>query len=131
LNQKQSDGFINKTTNTVSVNTSQSFDLLAGQHILAGNVTVSNDGQNFHITFNTQDGWLINEVHVWIGEHLSALPKNKGGNPMIGQFPYKASNLNGVTTYSVEVPMSVLGSPTYLDGKTIYVATHAVVANST
>lgn len=127
LDKKEPGSLKSQTTSIVSVNTSYSVDLMAGQHILAGNVTVSNDGQNFIITFNTHADWKLYELHLWLGKDLSDLPKNRGGNPIIGHFPYKVSSLNGVTEYSFVLPMSDFGSPADLNGKMFYVAAHAVV----
>jgi len=45
----------------------QCFDLLAGQHILAGSVCVRIEGDDLAVTYSTTDGWELTETHLWVG----------------------------------------------------------------
>ncbi|MFA6940206.1 MAG: hypothetical protein WCQ54_04385, partial [Clostridiaceae bacterium] len=38
-----------------------SYPLTAGQHIIVGNVTVSNDSTTLTVQYNTIDGWYMKE----------------------------------------------------------------------
>lgn len=107
--------------------------LLAGQHINVGTVCVEVVGDDLVITYTTTGGWTLEETHTWAGDLLSKLPQNKAGNPVPGQFPYKSGSIAGSTSYSVTIPLSILGfqcgdEPD--DDLVLYVATHAVVRNS-
>lgn len=110
--------------------------LFAGQTIDAGDVCVTIDGDNLVVTYTTKDGWLLQETHLWVGEDLEDMPQTRKGNPKIGNFPYKAEDIND-TSFSFTIP---LGS--VIDGFTdacqfcgdgapslpqIYVAAHAAV----
>src|SRR5690242_9911200 len=41
--------------------------LMAGQTQYAGMVTVSNDGVNLTVTYNTTGIWSISEIHLYVG----------------------------------------------------------------
>ncbi|GAI71767.1 unnamed protein product, partial [marine sediment metagenome] len=57
-------------------------NLIAGQHTIAGSVTVSNDGENLFVTYKTSDGWLMNATHLYVDtvEPTISAP---------GKFPHK------------------------------------------
>lgn len=72
-------------------------DLIAGQHIVAGHVYVSNDGERLSVTYATADGWMLMETHLAVsadepgsGEWLDNGWQNRAGNPVPGRFPHKA-----------------------------------------
>lgn len=111
----------------VNISGSSSFSLLAGQDIPAGTVDVEVVGDNLIVTYNTSNGFELNEVHFFIGETLSDMPQTKTGSPKIGNFPYAASGLQGTTTYSFTVSIPDLGGEPYVCGKTFFLATHASV----
>lgn len=102
-------------------------DLMAGQNTLAGSVCVTMDDDSLDVTYSTVDGWGLDEVHVWVGDNLDDLPTNGGGNPQVGLFPYGSEDLGGVTSYTVEVPLSDLGGELLCD-TVYYLASHAVVS---
>lgn len=109
--------------------------LTAGQHINAGSVCINeidqnNDGSNdaIAIVYNTTGGWTIREIHLWAGTSLNNCPKTNSGNPIPGQFPYSASNINA-NTYTVTIPFSQLGFDCAIGTANYYVAAHAVVRN--
>lgn len=81
--------------------------LIAGQHIDAGTVTVSNDANFIYVTYTTANGYLLKETHLYIG-NCEAIPVNKKGNPVPGQFPY-TSNHDYATSYTYAVPIAAIG----------------------
>lgn len=78
-------------------------DLMAGQHIDVGDVSVWNDGENLYVEYETTDGWEITETHLYVGK---TDPINLTSAP--GQFPYSDGNpytipLSEIDSYSLEV----------------------------
>ena len=63
-------------------------DLLAGQDILAGTVTVSYDDGVLCVTYETGDDWKLVETHFAIATSPGDIPQNKNGNPKVGHFLY-------------------------------------------
>ena len=94
--------------------------LFAGQTIDAGNVTVTNDANFIYVTYNTTNGFVLTQTHLYVGD-CALIPVNKPGNPIPGQFPYTSSHSN-VTTYTYQVPISVIPI-----GTCACIAAHAVV----
>lgn len=91
-------------------------DLYAGQNILVGNVSVSENGGMFTITYNLSNGYCLTETHLSVVESPEDFPMGGGGNPKNGHFEYSKSH-DCVSSYSYEVPTS----------KGSYIAAHAVV----
>jgi len=105
---------------------SYTFDIYAGagqcdltKGALAGTLNVEYDGGTATVTFNTTNGWSMEETHLFVGN--SRLPVFKQGKSYVetvapGQYPYIHSDLSGATTdaYTVQV------------GGDIYVVAHAV-----
>ncbi|MCG3152794.1 MAG: hypothetical protein GEEBNDBF_02098 [bacterium] len=92
-------------------------DLIAGKHYDAGDIEVTNDGDNLYVRYTLAAGWTMSEAHLYVG---TSLPSKTAP----GQFPYKVSNLGGVTEYTFTVPLS------WECGTEIYLAAHAVVTDS-
>lgn len=99
--------------------TPASVDLVAGQNAVSGSVSVGNDEENLYVTYSTVGDWSITEVQLYVGT-AAGLPVNKGGNPSIGQFPYKVTYTSDVTAYTFSIPLSTLPS-------CVTIAAHAVV----
>jgi hypothetical protein len=78
--------------------------LFAGQTINAGSVTVSNDASFIYVTYNTANGYVLTQTHLFVGE-CALIPVNRPGNAIPGQFPY-ASAHNNLTSYTYQVPIS-------------------------
>lgn len=96
--------------------------LLAGQHIEAGTVEVSNDEEALYVTFSTVDGWLLTETHVAVGASLSDLPQNKAGNPIPGHFEYKEDHDPAVRSFTYTISLDGLEV-----GEELYIAAHAAM----
>lgn len=102
-------------------NSQQQVILYAGQNINAGNVTVWNDQANLYVQFNATGGWVISETHVAVATSLAGIPQ-RNGNPVPGQFPYKATHNPAVTSYTYTIPLG-----NWQPGQDLYIATHAVM----
>jgi hypothetical protein len=94
--------------------------LIAGQNIDAGTVTVSNDDDFIYVTYTTANGYLLQQTHLYVG-NCEAIPVNKKGNPVPGQFPYKTDHQN-CTTFTYQVPIAAIGL-----GNCGCIAAHAAV----
>ena len=102
--------------------TSYQTDLMAGQNVVSGIVTVDVVDGNVVVSYSTDGDWVIEETHLYIGP-LAGLPTNGGGNPQVGQFPY--SDTHPVGTTDVDYT-----GPGLIEGECVYVAAHAVVTNT-
>jgi hypothetical protein len=102
-------------------------DLIAGQHIDSGDVTVVNDGTTLLITIQTQDDWQLSESHVQIGETLDDFPLTKKGNPKVGNFDYQREYNPLVTEDTYEFLLADLDLES---GDTITFAVHTVVVQT-
>ncbi len=63
-------------------------NLMAGQNIDAGSITVQNTEDSLYVTFSTDNGWVMGKTHLYVGA-LEDMPATSGGNPQIGNFPYQ------------------------------------------
>ena len=97
-------------------------NLVAGQNMIAGQVTVSNSASDLTVTYTTSNGWTMSEIHLYVGA-CALIPTNKPGNPIPGQFPYSATLSTPAQQYSFTIPLSALDS-------CFCVAAHAVVNSS-
>ena len=94
--------------------------LFAGQTIDAGTVTVSNDSNFIYVTYNTANGYVLTQTHLYVG-NCALIPVNKPGNPIPGQFPYASPHAN-LTNYTYQIPIAVIPA-----GTCGCIAAHAVV----
>jgi hypothetical protein len=82
-------------------------NLIAGQHYVAGSVTIDIDGDNLIITYTTNDDWSIGITHLQVGNcDEDWVPLTGSGNPKIGRFeytePYSSSDTEVVYVISLE-----------------------------
>ncbi|MGI9609387.1 MAG: choice-of-anchor O protein [Acidimicrobiia bacterium] len=99
--------------------------LLAGQTIDAGIVSIWNSPKKVMVHIETADGWRIAATHIYVGYNTGddLLPVKKG-NPELGKFPYKQEYENPVATHHLTLDLkedlgfswgsqySALGTPT-------------------
>jgi hypothetical protein len=104
INDRDGDGRGDDETEYCSEKT---VTLIAGQNMNAGTVTVQQDATNIYVTYNTTDGWVLTQTHLFVGA-CNAIPVNNAGNLVPGQFPYKNTH-NNVTSYTYTVPVSAIG----------------------
>jgi hypothetical protein len=101
-------------------------NIMAGQTILAGTVTVVDDQDlgTLTVTYQLNNGWYLKETHLYAGT-VTGIPVGGSGNPRPGQFPHKKTTFAaGTQTYSVTIPLA--GLPTDV----ITLAAHAVVTGT-
>jgi len=131
-NTNSAEGFSKVTVNSTTLS---GVSLIAGQSINAGTVSFDDiDTNNDNIddamvvTYATTDGWELTGFHFAIGSGISAIPVNKSGNPVPGQFPTQATFTAGVTSHSFLVSFATLSitCPSTLSSL-YYVAAHANV----
>ena len=97
-------------------------NLIAGQHHVAGIVSVDSDGVNLIIKYNVSKDWTIEATHMSIGDCNSQdIPTTGSGNPKIGHFEYSTDHSTGVTEVVYYIDLSVL------DNEYCFAA-HAVVS---
>ena len=113
-------------------------ELIAGQDMVVGTVTVTNDDEQVCVTYALDEdaleaGWLIYETHLYVGDGdfdgvLTRPNRRLGGeyqaNPIPGLFPYGDDELEGVAEWSFCVSLKDLGVE-FCDE--VFVAAHAVV----
>lgn len=64
-------------------------NLIAGQHYVAGNVAVYNDGENLIVVYTATGDWVLGETHLSLGNcDEEWVPTTRSGNPKIGKFDY-------------------------------------------
>ena len=96
-------------------------DLLAGQDIKAGTVTVSYDGGVLCVTYETIDGWELVETHLAIATSLEGIPQTKKGNPIPGKFTYSMEHDPVVMEYTYEIDLE------WVSGTELYIAAQAEI----
>lgn len=99
----------------------QTQDLLAGQDINVGTVSVWNDETTLYVQYMTDADWVIGETHLAVATSLEGIPQTKKGNPKVGKFAYHAQHDPWVTEYTYAMPVP------QVTGTKVYIAAHAVV----
>jgi hypothetical protein len=113
LEKKSKDLTLSSETTSETSSESNSDDhcfytnLIAGQHHVAGSVTIDIDGDNLIITYATSEDWTIGITHLQIGNCEDGwVPLTGSGNPRIGHFeytePYSSSATEVVYVISLE-----------------------------
>ncbi|MFO7968031.1 MAG: hypothetical protein R6U44_10585 [Archaeoglobaceae archaeon] len=113
-------------------------DLLAGQDMDVGNVTVWNDATNLYVKYVVdKEGWCMTETHLHVAESADEIPQTEakgkgngdsGGNPIPGQFEYTNDTHQCITEYTYEIPLDNFDVNCSED---LTIAAHAVVENVT
>jgi len=125
-NEDQADVNTNGIGDVCDFCTPDVMDLIAGQTIDAGDVTIINDGTTLFVTIETQDGWSLTESHLDFGDLIDGFPTNKKGNPKVGHFDFQESHALGTTEFTYEFLLADLGIDPLAE-ETIPIAVHAVV----
>jgi hypothetical protein len=103
-------------------------DLLAGQSVDVGDVTVQSDGTRVRVLTHSE-GACIAGLHVAVAGSPQLIPQTKKGNAIPGRFPVAQEYMPCTTESEAFVPLS--GVPGYVPGQPIYVAVHADVVMPT
>ena len=84
-------------------------NLIAGQHHVAGSVTVDIDGDNLVITYSTNGDWTLGITHLSIGNcDEDWAPLTGSGNPQVGQFEYTEPFSSGPHEVVYVIPLEGL-----------------------
>lgn len=84
--------------------------LMAGQHHVAGAVTMDVVGDNIIITYTTNGDWTLGITHLSVGNcDEDWAPLNGGGNPQIGHFEYTEPSSSGPHEVVYIIPLEGFG----------------------
>lgn len=84
-------------------------NLIAGQHHIAGTVTVDIDGDTMIITYTTNDDWTIGATHLSIGNcEDQTIPTTGGGNPKVGHFEHSSTHSDGTNEVIYVLDIAIL-----------------------
>ncbi|MBA7582438.1 hypothetical protein ES708_24366 [subsurface metagenome] len=97
--------------------------LIAGQNIEVGTVSVWNDGSNLYVRYETIDDWKMTETHLAVADLLDKIPQTKKGNPIPGKFEHSMEHDPSVTEYTYTIPL------VWDYGEELFIAAHAVVVS--
>ena len=111
----------NGAKSTLTMQSNNTFKLMAGQHDEIGSVTVEfhdelgTGASDFaRVTYELIDDWYFEEVHLWIGNDPNGYPQTGGkapGNPKIGHFPYTKKYIPATSrTVEIDIPLPVWNS---------------------
>ena len=109
---------INPGTTTLTLYAGAS-DCNVSNDKIAGTVTVVYAWPNVTVTYNTNNGYVMSEAHLYVGSSKYPMKGNKV-TVAPGQYPYSAGSLNNVTTYTFNITLK--GN----QPSTMYVIAHAV-----
>lgn len=99
-------------------------DLVAGQSIKVGAVTVTNDIDNLYVQYSLTDGWEMTESHLSVSLTLDGIPQTGSGNPIPGQFNHKILHDPPTAGHCYAIPLDQYG---LTGGDVPYIAAHAEV----
>ncbi|WP_142784759.1 hypothetical protein [Changchengzhania lutea] len=101
VNNKNKDVTIIESDNTSTEYSDEhckTIDLIAGQHHIAGTVTIDIEGGNMIITYQINLDWTIDATHLHITNcEADGFPVTGANNPKIGNFDYSSTHEEGVT----------------------------------
>lgn len=110
LNEQEAASHVLKcTAPTTYCGTATTVNLINGQYNTIGSVTVVNDATNLYVTYSTQSStWFLTQLHLYVGD-ANGLPKNWGGNPVVGAYPYSYTFCAPYgKTYTFSIPLANL-----------------------
>jgi len=88
-------------TDDLDIEVAKIVNLWAGKDTDVGGVEIWNDGTTLHVTYSTDDGWVLTETHLYVGS-------NEPPTNAPGQFPYDDSDAVSFTDTEVifEIPLA-------------------------
>ncbi|NNK83192.1 MAG: hypothetical protein HKO92_08705, partial [Flavobacteriaceae bacterium] len=110
-------------------------DLIAGQNMVAGNVTSEIIGDYIEIKFITNEGWNIDLTHLSLGNCDDQwVPTTGSGNPKVGKFEHTEPHSIGINEVVYQIGIEHLdldlNTTPETDGKYCFAA-HAEVSSTT
>ncbi|MDY2587693.1 hypothetical protein [Winogradskyella aquimaris] len=101
--------------------------LVAGQHHVAGTVSISIVDGNLVVTYFTTEEWTLGTTHLSIGNcNDDWVPLNGAGNPQIGQFEFTEP-----TSTSDNEVVYIIALPDGFEGQDYCFSAHAEVEGPT
>ena len=98
-------------------------NLIAGQNIVVGTVSVYHDPTHIIIRYETFEEWRIEATHLSVGnDGENSFPTTGSGNPKIGKFEYSSDHKLLVNSFDYFISKDELE-------EIYYFAAHAVVEN--
>ena len=109
-NFRVSETILDGTESTSEIESCITTNLIAGQHYIAGAVTVDIDGENLIITFSTNSNWTIKATHLSIGDcDDQSIPVTSSGNPKVGNFEYSSTHSDGTNEVIYTISLAAIG----------------------
>jgi hypothetical protein len=101
-------------------------NIMAGQTIVAGTVTVVDDQAlgTLTVTYQLNNGWYLKEAHLHAGT-IANIPTGNSGNPRPGQFANKKTNI-AAGTQSCTFVIPLAGLP----ADVVTIAAHAAITGT-
>jgi hypothetical protein len=82
--------------------------LLADGDLRVGTVRVANNDLAIYVTYETVDGWTMEQTALSVSAGVGGIPANSGGNPVPGRFPHRQNHPDGTVAYTYLVPLGDL-----------------------
>ena len=102
-------------------------DLIAGQNMIAGSVTVDFSDTDIIITYTTNSDWIIDLTHLSLGDCEDKwVPTTGSGNPKVGKFEHTEPHIIGTNEVVYEISLDLL--ETNAEGNYCFAA-HAEVSS--
>ena len=102
-------------------------NLLTGQGIDIGDVSVWNDGDYLYVKYVATDGWYLAETHLQVSDSLTGIPQTIEGSPIPERFDYVMEHDLGSPATEYIYPIDVRGFKV----TKLYLAAQANVVNIT
>ena len=85
-------------------------DLKYGQHTKIGTVSITNDNEYLYVEVYSEEGFNNDDqnIKMWVGTDLADMPRNKPGNPVLGDFPYVTQVPIGQKTFIYRIELSTI-----------------------
>jgi hypothetical protein len=96
-------------------------DLIAGQTMDVGDVSVWNDATHLYVRYATAGDWSMTYTHLHVAIALDEIPQ-KNGNPTPGHFDHTTEHDPACTEYTYAVPLDG-----WMPASELYIAAHADV----
>lgn len=102
--------------------------LLAAKSIEVGSVSIGNDAEHLHITYQIHggSGWGMAETHLDVGHAVEDIPTNGAGNPRLGAFPYGTAFDPPAHSWTKSIPLDDLDAD---PGDLLVIAAHAAMVH--
>lgn len=84
--------------------------LLAHDGRVLGALTVSNDGNEVVVVYESLGDWELEETHLAVAASLDDVPTTRAGLPQLGRFPLGSDHLPGITRVAFSASLADLAA---------------------